>query len=996
MRASLVRWLGLVLLAMPLASHAAFNVLVVTDRQDANGRVNLETHALDALNPIDVMVTDDLRIFHADGYTLSREINRLDRYDVVLLWDVPRKVYKEKGAPEQGERVLLSEADMARLLGFVEEGGGLVVAGGTMRVFCTTQYNRRNPMYGDFTDYGYVGTPLGEALPLAVEGTRVTPRPGASRPQAIEALAKRGSRQVVVADSRLGKGRMLAICWGRKDVRAEGRAWPQEGVFWSTALRWAAGDETPVPAAPSAEMETAYAARIAPPAELPPPEWIADEYPYMLWFMNAATVSAHSEPGFRYFRELGFNRFSMHTADNLEKNGIPAFTNCAQYGLWYYPNIDLLMWDRMGKAFSEEGVETNLWAGMYQDGAVARRYGVWASPFSPLVQDRARHEVQAKVREYLEAATPATRPYLRGYLLDDEQTWWMANGYQGGKPGQVADYSDHANRYFKEKTGLDAPPPVYREPGYVAPASDPWIRWAELIRMRGFSPFCIAVRDAIKEVQPDAEVGWFAGGFWGEGDLIIDEFYHQMWKEDILKTFSTTDLGFMRLDDPKGERTEYWSEIFITKSPGVFGGNKGTAIDPEQLRLTAGLAFGRGLKGLVIWETPYVWQMQRPGHEPLDREVGRIGGFLKQYGPWLRTLKRAESDVWYLGDWIHPNSFDHYRWLTPEIGKAVSGGYPWMNFQVTDIAFPAIIRAQIPAVAVTERQLMSPDLMKRKAVILPAMQYGREEVITNLTAFIEKGGLVFTDASTPVEVPGAIRLSCRFDEWYQDTEQGKRLTGRAVDNTRSDDITNARRENRIRDLIPVLEKEMKPLIDPRITVRDDEAKFWDGFHTLMENGDARYLFVYNYDLDFGRYMQVEMLDDPGYVIDVLAALEQPVETKDGKYRFRAQLEPGGWRIYALLPAKPVGLAGAEAVLKGTDLTVKARWTDEAGATLKAATPVSLTIKGANRDATLYRSIDEGIGEWTIPLEDYVREPKTVVLKDLMIGKTVEAVIQDGE
>jgi hypothetical protein len=764
-----------------------------------------------------------------------------------------------------------------------------------------------------------------------------------------------------------------------------------------SVLRWAArlpagGSET--------GLAASYREAVRPASKLPPPAWVDGGYPYMIWVMNMTDPLT-----FKYFRDLGFNRLSMHTGDWVESNGIPGLRSAAANGLWYYPNIDAILFDKLtSHHFQRKGwkngnppeerwdVDPELWNGKFQDGSPAIRYNYWASPFSPTVVEFSKADLQGTVGKYLELADKKDLPYLKGWLLDDEQTWYLPTGYgyAGGKPGLIADYSRFANEYFKKKTGMEAPLPVYREPGYVAPANDPWLKWVEEVRIRGFVPYCRAMGEAIREKHPGATVGYFAGGYWGESDLIIDEFYHQMWKEDILKTISTTDLGFARREDLRGDKTQYWAEIFCTKSPGCFGGNKGTAIDPEQLRLTAGLAFGRGLRGLIIWETPYLWEMQQPGRDPLEGEVRSIGTFLKKYGPMLLALRREIPPVWYLGGWLHPNSFDHYRWLTPEIGKSPDPFFPWRSFQIDDIAFPALVRAQVPVGAVTERQLMSDELFQRKAVVLPSLQYCRQEVLDNLAKFIAGGGVVFTDESGAVKVPGATVLPCRFDGWYEDVRAGKRLTGRPVNNTSSDDVSNAGRESRIRDLIPILEKEVAAKVPSDVSVRHNESGFWDGFASNMVNGDARYIFVYNNDVKFGRVMDVGLKFAPGTLYDLLAGREVAVIEKAGAYSFKSQLDAGGWKIYLSVPKPLAGLRMESCKVSDGKLTARLQLADGDGQILKAAIPVAIVISGSDRSETLYRTTDEGVAEIEIPLGDYFGKISKVSFTEMLTGRSAMA------
>ncbi len=1002
---------------VPAPASAEPNVLVCTEWQDANGRIISQAHALNRFAPMRAMVGDGFNVFETDSYRLAEERGRLGRYDVIVLWDFPRALSKDGGAPEEGTREIVDAALAKELADFVEAGGGLVIEGGANTVLAEKAPQGGSKQFGFTFFHGYANSPLDALLPAQIEGKDALKiRDGAQALPGFEDLvaANSAEKPVVVGWSK-GKGRVAVVSWEQRDkagkpvpgrialdggLRRCGSAWNQEPALWARLLRWASGADISKPAGREGLLPAAYDALVGPPDKLPPMEWTADEYPYMIWVMNM------SDPlTFKYFRELGFNRLSMHTGDWVEKNGIPGLRSAAANGLWYYPNIDAILFDKLATHyFQRKGwkngspaeerweVDPELWNGKFQDGSPAIRYNYWATPFSPLVVERSKEDLQATVGKYLDLADKKDLPYLKGYLLDDEQTWYLPTGYgyAGGKPGLIADYSRFANDYFKKKTGLDAPLPVYKEPGCVAPAGDPWLKWVEEIRIKGFVPYCRAMGDAIREKHPGSLVGYFAGGYWGESDLIIDEFYHQMWKEDILKTMSTTDMGFARREDLLGEKTPYWAEIFCTKSPGCFGGNKGTAIDPEQLRLTAGLAFGRGLKGLIIWETPYLWEMQRPGDKPLEGEVAAIGTFLRKYGPMLLALRREIPPVWYLGGWLHSNTFDHYRWLTPEIGKSPDPFFPWRAFQIDDIAFPALVRAQVPVAAITEKQLMGDELFKRKAVVLPSLMYCRQEVLDNLVKFIAGGGVVYTDESSAVKIPGATVLPCRFDGWFNDVREGKRLTGRAVNNTSSDDVSNARRENRIRDLIPILEKEVAAKVPSDISVKHNESDFWDGFATAMTNGDARYIFVYNNDVKSGRVMDVGLKFDPGTLYDLLAGVEVATTEKGGVRSFRSQLPAGGWKIYVAAP-KPLGSITVEnCTVKDGKLVAKVSLKDSADALFKAAVPVAVTVTGAERTQTLYRTTDAGVAQIEIPLGDYFGKITKVGFKELLTGKSAEA------
>lgn len=960
------------------SSSARTRVLVLSEFFNPCRKCPIEVRALNWLAPMGKILSEEIAVFEADSYAAAREKGGLNRYDVVMIWDLPRAVDKLTGLPNVGRREILDDGMLVELVSFVKEGGGLIVVGDAGTVFCEKNsvhiFDGNFHYYGDY--YGYKDTAIEKILPVTFdEKGKLQPRQPALDVTSITGLFTDPKATPLTAGTQVEKGRVLAIVRGGRPV------WEKEGILWDRAIRWAA-NKPPAEAALEAQLVQRYKELTEPPADKTPLEWVGDEYPFVTWnqgwFVGTGIAC-------KYFRDLGFNRMSLHsTAFLLSQSpaGVKKIAqNAGDNSFWFYPTFDP-WYEFVPKLVKENPQPADEWQAKTQDGQTMKGYFIplVPSPHSPFTRkyltDAARENV-IKCREVI-----GTPPHFKGFIMDDEVTW---NFPADSTKGLVTCYGKYSKQLYKDKTGHEAPLPQYRKPGYVAPAGDPWLKWVELIRMGGFRDYCRDIGNMIRREMPGALVGYWAGGHWGECDIIIDEFYTHMWKEDDTQVMMRTDLGFARLDDLKGLKTPYWSEIFLTKGSGCNAGNPGSALHPEQLRFMAGMGFSRGLRGLVLWEAPYIWQFSDVGQPPLDLEIKKLGDTLKMYGPMLQSLKREIPPVWYLGHWIHPNSFDHYHWLSPDIGSNPHPEWPWYASHCDNITWPALMRAQAPAAAVTERQLMSPELFHRKAVVLGSLQYCRREVVDNLEKFIRQGGRVFLDQTAAVKIKGATVLPCKLNSWYEFVAGGGRLMDDHNADT-YDQIMAAKREGFLRDVLPVFEKEITEPLDPEVRVDlASRHKLWFGLSSVMKNGEARYLFVLNYDIKYGRVFDVSIKTNPGVVYDLQKQAAVDLKEDKGRFTFKSQLPAGGWRIYVLAPRKLAGLKVSDCKVAGNALKLRVDLEGEGGS-FKAAVPVAITLTANNREATVYRSTDAGTGDFTIALGDYLKGVKKVTVKELLTNK----------
>lgn len=990
--------------------HAKINVLVGVEIEDAaNARANIGTYALHYFLPMEKMVSDDIRVFEADSYTFMQEKDKLSRYDVIILWNLPRKIYKETIGPELGWRTVVSEDMCKDIMEFVKNGGGLIIAGPDYLFKDKAHVSFSGYLkYSQHFAYGYKESVLDPIIPIEhlikytndknkIESFQI--KKGAFEIPVIwapfkgEEFKRSGETKPMISGLEFGKGRVLALKWAWRQYpyATGGIAWNKEGIVFDRAIKWAGQKEDLIlPEQEEKKLINNYDQLTSPPKELPPLEWIEEEYPFILWsniWVSKTPLSA------RYFKDLGFNKLSFQYAHD-----VPAGVNCtkiaADYGFQVYPHVSVYAFLVLLKSLqNDKSLPEEEWRGIFQDGTVIseRANNPWPCPHSPYTVEHSKKALQGFVKAY----KTNNIPNIKGYFLDDEETWRFP--FNNVTTGRIGCFCKHCNAFYKKKTGRDVPPPEYKTPGYIYPKDDPWIEWVNIVRNRGFLDYGQAMCQAIREVHPGALMGYLGGGFWGEADIIIDEHYINMHKENMAIAMEHPDIGFARRDDLEGEKTPYYTEIFLTKGRGCGIGTRGTALAPEQFRLISGLALSRGLRGLILWEPEYVYDYSEYG-KPLDREIKILGGLLHKYGPMFLKLKRTIPPVWVLGAWFHCNSFEHSLFLAPKIGEAKDPQRAWYRQHCMNIAWPAIVRAQVPAAAVTERQLVSKDLFKQQAVIIPALEYCTQEIVDNLKEFIKKGGLVYLDESSSVKIEGANILPCRFDHWHQTICRGERLTGYTSGNISDDDISRddlsyARQEDYIRDLIPVIKKEITEKIDPEIRVESNKD-FYNGVHSLMKNGDAEYLFIANLDLKFGRIMEVIFKNNPGIIYDILEGGQIEVkQNKESKFTFTTQLPAGGWGVYLLSKKKIGDIAVVKSTLKDNILKLEVEIKDAGGNLFKAAVPLEIKIIAQNREAVLYRSTDKGRGTFEIPLENYLKEVSKAEVKELIGGKQTESFVK---
>ncbi len=942
--------------------------------------------------------------------TAPDALRDIDQYQALILWDTPARVTdKRNDDPHYRDLDIISDDAARRIVAFVENGGTLFVNGGV------TNYGNGHDMLGCESNsrenkrhyLGYAQSPLAAILPVEMPGavtlkpffnekTRLSMAVTNNDPvtdglsfnlwgvDAYHQVKAKPNAEVLLATNTgdpllvrwpVKKGHvvcLLASPLGNhlmvKDVKQlSNPLWRDEAVLVDRCLRWGLG--IPVAdAARDAYLRNRYSNNIASPARLPRSLSIGG-YPYYVHAGDASIPGMARDLAMKYYADLGFKGIVMqftpldraylnaYTA-SLDRNNLVAFLH-PEFAADARAMVNKTVGPEEYATYVQPSGKHSLWYGSpYMD------------VYSPLIREgsrKAARETIEFIKDY---------PQIIGAFYDDEWAWtvWFRHGYEGD--AGISPYSKAANAHYKTVTGNEPPPPVYRTPGYVAPENDPWLNWCRIMRQDAYKDYNADLNKIAKEIRPGFLMSNYPGGFEGTSDMMVEEVYLDCFRVSELLTIERMDVRSNFREDHDRTRHPKWVILGIFRMP------EDKSVYPETLRLTAGLCLGRGAKGLILWNGVNLWMphMQHPGRDALEAEAKRLGEYLAQYGDIFNYLRKPESPVWISSSWFWVNSYDNYLLVPPDADtpEAKDLERPWWGVQISEVAVPVAMKAGLPVECVTEKQLASQDLFKKKAVILPGLQYCREGVVKNLEAYIKRGGKVFVDQSTKVNINGAMVLPVDFSKWHFDIVAGKREIRTPTEETyrRSRALQNAH----IDAAVPVLREQITTAVDPDVRINSTEGVF-----TTMVNGDVTYLFVYNSNIDKGNTFTVTCRNFPRFAYDVETRAPCALTTKGTTRAFSLSLPAGGWKMIAFAPHKLTGIAVTQAQLKGDALTLRAH-TRAGHNRFRGAVPVQITLRGAEGETVIYRATSDGVMHITIPIQDSVVRPTTVEVKELFSGQ----------
>lgn len=957
-----------------------------------------------------------------DRFLEFKSLSDLEKYDLVILWDLPGKmtdlrrvglhvqgcVASAPPTPEQlalnppwnysigyRDTTYLDDARCAAIRRFVERGGGLLVAGGAMNygdapaAFAEAEVSRLKKYHG------YHGLPICDILPVEIpNGTTLTTYKNTNDAMAAtgkgflvglnfseqtnaafhkvaakanaEVLLSTDKGSPLVVISKFGKGRVGCVMLCPKanllETPVTDPIWPGEAALWERLARWATGSDRPANIQREEKLKKHYE-ELASPGEHIPVEWLRQQFPFLVTPLYEATPCMNPKIlslFYKYLREFHFTAISPQY-----HNHPPWLWQVIQENnLLFIPE---LMYGNMKIWGKKEGVPIEEWAMIAQDGAVALgAFGELATPYSPVSKTFFLNKLQSDMN-----LLGPPNPYLMGAFLNCEE-WALWMQFQGGHG--IACFNKYTSEYYKNKTGKEPPKVEWRAPG-VIPEDDPLLVWIDTIRMRPFAHIFKAQAELFKKKYPDTVLTFYPGPYEGGLDIITEEIYHHMWREGDLKIFNRIDVRYAFVDDMQGKHTKLLPTIGMLIVP------ENKSIWPEVLRLNVGMCLGRGANaGVHLWHASNIWlpHFQFAGHERLECEVFRIGDYLHKYGAIYAHLTRPDMPVWcYTGE-MFPNAADHFDLLLLPPGVKETPERFWRQMQVEAIAAPALYRAQVPAQGVTEVQLMSKDLFRKKAVFLPGVAYMREAVYKNLLEFIKQGGLVFTDKSTLVKIPGAIQLPCSLDAWHKAVNEGKRADI-ATEQSYYDQWNL--RERMTDEVLPIVEEYIAKKIPAEFSGNSKDC-----VTSLMLNGDAKYLFVYNISRTQPGSYVVRIRNEYPAIYDINAGKRVRARKAGEAWELPVSLDAGGWKVFLLAGGKISSLAVRNLKLEGNVLRAEVEVLGEDGNLFKAALPLEISLKyrgGKNR--TVYRATNEGRFALNLPAMPEPEKLDAVIVKELVSG-----------
>ena len=939
-------------------------------------------------------------------------LDNCNNFDAIILWEAPCYINDERDDDPYHRNVdVIPECTANTLVQYVKNGGALLVAGGV------TNYGNGHPNIGAAVSHtapgkrsyiGYSRSPLAEILPVVIEKDavtitaldsrsfdiqnvsifknidlnqwpliayhRTTPRLGA------ENLALTEEGHPLISRWEVEQGRVVAVTAAPRAAllvtdqdSAPNPVWSPESLLWDRLLRWAL-DIPSLSQEDEAMLIKQYENAIAPPDPLPS-ELRLGEFPYLAHILDAAIPNNLRSLNYKYFNDLNFNAVVMqgfhsigdqdyqHTAEELKRwsaNHHEALTS---------HNLSMILRPGIAESVQSKTPDPTMWAQkVLPSGKLAIHYdGYKPCPYNKSVIQSAK--------EQIEMFMPIFAPFERfkGIVPDDEWAWVLGyrNPYQGGQG--IGSYSPWVNEHFKAITGYDAPEPVYREKGYVAPEDDLWLKWCQLIRQDAYYEYNEMVTQTARHYRPDFLVSNYPGGFEGNTGLMIEEIYLDCWRQSPLLALERVDVRSNFREDALRNEIPLWAMIGIFRMP------EDKSMYPETLRLTVGVTLGSGAKGIILWNSVNLWgqYFQHPGRDWLEVEAQSLGEYLQKFGSMFLELDKEPADMWILSGWFWINSFDNYLHVPPEDTDSYNTETPWWHFQIADIVAPATMRAGIYPEFVTEKQLLSADLFDQKAVMLPGAVYSRQAVIDNLEKYIRKGGYVYLDKSSKISIEGAKVLPIDFSQWHRDVSAGKRPTTHPTEENYQKQ--RAMSEHYIRQATNVLKQHIAPQLEPKVLIDSTDAAY-----TMLANGKAKYLSIYNTNENQASNFTVQCRNLPSYIYDIEDSTIAASGYKPAA--FDVSLPAGGWKVYALTPYRTGHVSIQKAEINNGQLYLNATLYAECRALFEAAVPVKITLEGNNgKTYTLYRSTDNGNLDITIPFGYSVPAPVRVTVKEMFEG-----------
>lgn len=568
------------------------------------------------------------------------------------------------------------------------------------------------------------------------------------------------------------------------------------------------------------------------------------------------------------------------------------------------------------------------------------------SPRSPVTAEKASKWVATSVERGEGYPGLQAVALDRGYALALN----MKTSVRPAGPAGVGDYADWNLKFFEEKTGLTPPTPQPVESGFVAKNDDPFIVWSRLIGVPGDEDSAsveylnMQLLKAARGANPDLTTMQTPGGCAGELDVVCTESDDYSVRAPELNTAFLLDYARAR-QDHAGKQ--------IGAILGKVGSGDVTPYASASLNLQTKIALGKGASAVTLnsHEVAYSQDL-KTAFTSLCQTTGKYGAFLAQLSPakmpvavlYSRTTEAYQRAV----DWDKANKV----WES----KKRQIQRPWEQSQSFSIAYPALMLAQVPVEVITESQVEQGKLSDYKALFLIDHQYSTEAVEERIKEFQAKGNPVIADESSTVIPTGATVLP--FDAAVITPLVQMGLRKQDTDVSR---IVHDRMEGLVKEMAIEIRKTLKEKsIDAPIAIDSDSVAY-----SLSQNGDTRYLFLYNSNLFDAQKTHVTLNSQEDSIYDVLTSKENGVVTANGKTTFDAEIAAGDWGVFLLSPQEITQLR-INAEQKDKEVTIQIGVLNSAGLLISGSHPLYVSIKDPKGNETPYSShAATNLGETTV-------------------------------
>ena len=355
----------------------------------------------------------------------------------------------------------------------------------------------------------------------------------------------------------------------------------------------------------------------------------------------------------------------------------------------------------------------------------------------------------------------------------------------------------------------------------------------------------------------------------------------------------------------------------------------------------------------------------------------QLNAFLREYGPWLTTLKAddsvaivADGRMFKLDNW-HGNFGLHFARLLE--------------------AYITCLHAHRTPCVVFVEDMTPQTLAKYKAILLVDQRVEMEpELITALSNAKAAGVPIFCDGTCrPNLVDGFTTLGISFDHLEKDPSSA------------GDDDANWRFSRYGHDDLPAVLATLGKAVPPIADVSNEEVLV-----SQRQSEKGKYLFVVNHttpELDPGELWRmnlsvttrvplqipVGLKADGGAVYEVLGM--QSVTPDKGTVQADLRCAPA--RIFAILPATidQVKLSARQSINAGDALKWNASVLDAKSQAIDASVPMRVQLIGADGSVITERFVaagsDGASGSFTAPLN--VKSDLTLVATELLSGRSVQ-------